>query len=317
METVEVIDPQAPDVSETPAVSSRPHYAYRPRPGGATRPEVSIVTVVDGAAGVFHETARCVLGQSFQHWEWLIVNDGSSDAGMLATLRPYRDLDPRIRVVDLPSHHGRDSARHAGCRAARTPYVFILDSGDLIEPTTLETGLWHVATHAEFAFANGFAVRLGPEPALWSRGDEKHETFLDRPFEGGFPRLRPRPLTPYETVRTDPVLDNPLEKAAGVRRVMLLFPRFIVGGADTFTIDLLTNPPGPPLERGGEESGPPLKRGQYTGPPSMFEAWPEDVIKEKSRIPARRTKSHPIHTDIRATLIPCSDMGDHKTYGFP
>jgi glycosyltransferase involved in cell wall biosynthesis len=49
----------------------------------------------------------------------------------------------------------------------------------------------------------------------------------------------PRPLTPYETVRTGAVLDNPLDKGAGVRRVLLLFPRLVVGGADTFTLDLV------------------------------------------------------------------------------
>jgi glycosyltransferase involved in cell wall biosynthesis len=211
--------------------------------------------VFDDAAGVFPETARCVLGQSFQHWEWLIVHAGSTGAGARATLGTYRDLDPRIRVIDLPRPRGRGAAQNAGCLAARAPYVFILDGGDLIEPTALEKGLWHLATHPEFAFTSGDTVRPGPEPSPWSSGDEEHEKFLEEgPGAGrflvrrdahaeaggfGFPRIRRRPPAPYETVRTDSVLDNPLEKAAGVRRVLLIFPRLIVGGADKFTIDLV------------------------------------------------------------------------------
>jgi glycosyltransferase involved in cell wall biosynthesis len=314
-----VIDPQAPDFSDTPTASSRPRYAYRPRRGRVERPGASIVTVFDDAAGVFHETARCVLDQSFQHWEWLIVDAGSTDAGARATLGTYRDLDPRIRVIDLPSQRGRGAARNAGGLAARAPYVFILDGGDLIEPTALEKSLWHLATHPEFAFANGFTVRLGPEPSLSCRSFEGHEGFLDerpvagpclvrrsthaevggfdetlggglegwdywlrhadrglwgstipeylawhrgraeRPddagqvqefrerarrryphlFERGVPRRPRRPPAPYEPVRADAVLDNPLERGAGVRRALLIFPRLIVGGADKFTIDLV------------------------------------------------------------------------------
>ena len=308
---VAVIDPQAPDFSDTPAASSRPRYAYRPRRRGVERPAVSIVTAFDDAAGVFHETAGCVLGQSFQHWEWLIVDAGSTGAGARATLGSDRDLDPRIRVVDLPGRRGRGAARNAGCRAAGAPYVFFLDGGDLIEPTALEKGLWHLATHPELAFTSSFTVRLGPPPSLesgdtgppvaepclvrgsahaeaggfdetlgsgledgdywlryadrgfggstipeylaWPRGrpepaddrgpagESRRSAWgrYPRPLAAGSPRTQRRALTPYETVRTDPVLDNPLEKEAGVRRVLLLVPQLIVGGADKFTIDLV------------------------------------------------------------------------------
>jgi glycosyltransferase involved in cell wall biosynthesis len=312
------MDPRAPDFSDTPAASSRPFYAYRPGHGNVERPQVSIVTVFSNTADVFHETARCVLGQSLQQWEWLVVNDASTRSDALAALAQYRSLDPRIRVIDLPVHRGPGAARNAGCLAARGPYVYFLDDDDLIEPTTLEKCLWHLATHPEFAFTNGWSVGFGARQSLRSRGYEEQEAFLDenlvegpflvrrsahlqvggfdetirhglgrwdywlrqadqglwgstipeyldwqrrraedadggdrmrefrptlqerypRLFTGGFPRISRHPLSTYEPVGADPVFGNPLEKPAGVRRVLLIFPRLVIGGADKFIVDL-------------------------------------------------------------------------------
>ena len=72
------------------------------------------------------------------------MNDASSEREGLAALQRYRDLDPRVRVIDLPVRRGRGGARNAGCLAASAPYLCLLDGTDLIEPTTLEKCLWHL-----------------------------------------------------------------------------------------------------------------------------------------------------------------------------
>lgn len=310
-----MIDPRAPDFSTTPGSAACPSCAYRPCVGG--RVGISIVTAVDGPGDTLHELARCVLGQSFQHWEWLVVGAAGIDSG----LRASRELDdPRIGFVALPAgKRGRAAARNAGCLAAQAAYLCILDGEDLIEPTFLEKSLWHLATHPEFAFANAWSVRPDARPPLSTRGFEERERFFDEqlvagPFvvrrgahvqAGGFPetsedgpedrtywwrhaehgawgstipeyltwhrrrgphadagaaerelrssgvtrrprapdarvpRIDPRPPGPYATVTVTSPVDNPLGKPPGVRRVLLIFPRFVVGGADKFTIDLV------------------------------------------------------------------------------
>ena len=59
---------------------------------------MTIVTPFYNAADCFEPTACSVLCQSFQQWEWLIVDDGSTDADSLAMLDRYDALDPRIRA---------------------------------------------------------------------------------------------------------------------------------------------------------------------------------------------------------------------------
>ncbi len=60
--------------------------------------------------------------------EIICVNDGSTDNSR-AILEGWASRDSRMRVIDKPNG-GLSSARNAGIRAARSPYVCFLDSDD-------------------------------------------------------------------------------------------------------------------------------------------------------------------------------------------
>jgi len=173
-----VIDPSNPDFSNTPASSRRPDFLYAPADVGAP-PAVTIVTPFFNTGPVFHETAQSVFRQSFQQWEWVIVNDGSTDAGALAILDSYRHRDARIRVVDHPMNRGLSAARNTGFREARTEYVVQLDSDDLIEPTAVEKWFWHLDSNPEVAFCKGYSVGFGAQTYLWEHGFHEGAKFLE------------------------------------------------------------------------------------------------------------------------------------------
>jgi glycosyltransferase involved in cell wall biosynthesis len=175
-----MIETRKPDYTNTPASAGRPVFAYAPGAGpGGVEPQVTIVTPYFDTGPVFHETAGCVLGQSLQAFEWLIVNDGSRDAEALAILNEYRDRDPRVRVIDHETNRGLSAARNTGFAAARTPYVFQLDSDDLIEPTAIEKCLWFLHSYPEYAFVKGYTVGFGGQQYLWTKGFHLGESFLN------------------------------------------------------------------------------------------------------------------------------------------
>ena len=113
-----MIDLAHPDYTNTPASDRRPGYDYRPVDPTAP-PVVTIVTPYYNTGAIFHETARSVLRQSFQQWEWIIVNDGSTDPEALAVLDSYRNTDARIRVIDHEVNQGPSAGRNTAYRAAR------------------------------------------------------------------------------------------------------------------------------------------------------------------------------------------------------
>ena len=172
-----MIDPAKPNYKDTPASGSRPEFTYLPA-NSSDEPVVTIITPYYNTGSVFHETACTVLRQSFQAWEWLIVNDGSTDPEALVVLNSYRASDPRIRIIDHPENRGLSAARNTGFRAARTPYVVQLDSDDLLEPTAIEKWYWFLQSYPEYSFVKGYTVGFGDQEYLWQKGFENGKAFL-------------------------------------------------------------------------------------------------------------------------------------------
>jgi glycosyltransferase involved in cell wall biosynthesis len=172
-----MIDPNQPDYTDTPGSTSRSVYGYAPADINAA-PFVTIVTPFYNVDTIFHETACSVFRQSMQQWEWVIINDGSTDAASLSILDFFRYTDPRIRVIDHPTNQGLSAARNTGFRAARAEFVVQLDSDDLIEPTAIEKWCWFLESHPEYSFAKGYTVQFGPGACLWQKGFHHGSEFL-------------------------------------------------------------------------------------------------------------------------------------------
>ncbi len=173
-----MIDPRFPDFSNTPVSRLRPAFSYQLADDTA-RPYVTIVSPFYNAGRVFEETAQSVLRQSFQQWEWLIINDGSTDVESLAILESCRYRDPRIRVIDHPTNKGLSAARNTGFLAARTQYVIQLDCDDLLEPTAAEKWIWFLECHPEYGFVKGYSVGFGAQEYLWQKGFHNGQAFLE------------------------------------------------------------------------------------------------------------------------------------------
>src|SRR5882762_1568077 len=166
-----------PDYSNTPVSAARPSFGYAPLEHKGA-PRVTIVTPFYNTGEVFHETASSVMRQSFQEWEWLIVNDGSKDPEALKVLSQYRNFDPRIRIIEHMENRGLPAARNTGFKEARSEYVVLLDSDDLLEPTAVEKWVWYLESHPECSFVSGYSVGFGATEYLWSSGFHDGPEFL-------------------------------------------------------------------------------------------------------------------------------------------
>ncbi len=174
-----MVNPKNPDYQNTPVSDLRPHFHYKPEDIDAD-PIVSIVTPFYNTGAVFDETARSVLQQSLQQWEWIIVNDGSTDPQSNQILDQYREMDPRVRVVDHTENKGLSAARNTGAREARTNYLLYLDSDDLLEATAAEKWLWFLESYPQYSFVGGYLVGFGAHQYLWRAGFQNQEANLDR-----------------------------------------------------------------------------------------------------------------------------------------
>lgn len=171
-----MIDIENPDFTNHPSSEARPLFPYQPV-AFPSQPVVSIITPYYNTDEVFFETARSLFNQSFQEWEWVIVNDGSTDPSSLARLATVEKSDPRVKVIHQ-TNRGPAAARNAAFRNARGRYIGMLDSDDLLEPTFVEKCVWFLESQSEFGFCNSWSVAFGKEEFLWSTGFERGKDHL-------------------------------------------------------------------------------------------------------------------------------------------
>ena len=103
-------------------------------------PLVSIITPAYNCKTTYKKTYDSVLSQTFSNWEWIIVDDCSSDDSY-SYLKELTKNDPRITVYQTPKNNGSAAARNIGLKHATGRYITFLDSDDLLDPNYLECQL--------------------------------------------------------------------------------------------------------------------------------------------------------------------------------
>lgn len=113
-------------------------------------PKVSVIIPMYNAAPYLVETLQSVFSQSFQDYEVIVVDDGSTDH----TLALARSFEPRIRVLSQ-ANCGPAAARNLGFAHARGEYLAWLDSDDLWMPDMLQTQVDYLDTHLTIGLVYG------------------------------------------------------------------------------------------------------------------------------------------------------------------
>ncbi len=92
-------------------------------------PFFSIITPVFNRKECIKNAINCIKKQDFSDWEYIIVDDGSSD-GTAEVIDKAAEDDSRIISLHLPHNQGVSSARNLGIQSARGKYLLFLDSDD-------------------------------------------------------------------------------------------------------------------------------------------------------------------------------------------
>ena len=127
-------------------------------------PMVSVIIPVYNAGALLGRMLDSVLAQTEQHFEVIVVDDGSSDDGVTAkVIAEYAGKDSRVRVLHQ-SNQGPFIARTRGVQVARGEYVYVCDQDDYLHPQLLEYCLYAAKRYdvefVAFRYANCAGDRI-------------------------------------------------------------------------------------------------------------------------------------------------------------
>ena len=152
---------------------------YRLEPGRTLRPSrkfekhdpvISIVTPAWNPSDKIFQLANCILNQTYPYFEWLIVDDESTDETSLKYFEELEKMDTRIQVLHK-KNAGPAKARDYGVEhsSKKTKYIVLIDDDDLMDPTFLETSYFSMNTHPEASWCYSDNINFGEENNTWNK----------------------------------------------------------------------------------------------------------------------------------------------------
>lgn len=147
--------------------------------GNVINPRISVVMSVYNGEKNLEQAIRSVLSQTFSNFEFIIVNDGSTDSSE-KIINSFDD--PRIKLVRNESNMGLTQSLVKGFDLANGAYIARMDADDISLPHRFETEVNFLDIHQDYALIgssyyliNDLGEKLGIVPVLLCNDQLKNE----------------------------------------------------------------------------------------------------------------------------------------------
>jgi glycosyltransferase involved in cell wall biosynthesis len=130
-----------------------------------SEPAVTVLMSVYNDLPRLPQAIDSILAQTFTDFEFLVVDDGSTD-GSAAYVRRRGESDPRIRLLAQDGNRGLGATLRIGVEAARGKFVARMDADDESVPHRLERQLRHFDANPETDLLGSFAMDVAPDGSI-------------------------------------------------------------------------------------------------------------------------------------------------------
>lgn len=134
-------------------------------------PAVSVVMPVYNASAYLAEAVKSVLAQTFDDFELIAVNDGSTDrSGPI--LDEFSRADRRVRVIHKPNG-GIVSALNEALAAAEAPLIARMDGDDVCTPQRFHRQVDYLKQNPDCVALGGRVIGIDPYGCILFRSEHK------------------------------------------------------------------------------------------------------------------------------------------------
>jgi glycosyltransferase involved in cell wall biosynthesis len=156
-----------------------------------SQPPITVLLAVYNGQQYLRAAIDSVLAQTFADFEFLIVDDGSTD-NTLAILQEYARADPRIRLVTRPNK-GLTNTLNEGIALATGEFLARMDADDLCLPKRFELQLQYMRQHPECVLIGSRVELMDPQglPIRQMCLEQTHDEIDAAHLNRGWPVVHP------------------------------------------------------------------------------------------------------------------------------
>jgi glycosyltransferase involved in cell wall biosynthesis len=123
-------------------------------------PLVSVVMPAYNVEDYIEEAVNSILGQSYSNFEFIIIDDGSTDRTP-EILKSF--TDPRIKLIFSEKNEGNYPARNKGCQLAKGRYIAVMDADDIAMPERFAVQVKYLEENADVLLCGSAFKLLGKD----------------------------------------------------------------------------------------------------------------------------------------------------------
>lgn len=130
-------------------------------------PPITVLMSVYNEEITYLKTAiQSILCQSFKSFEFIIIDDGSTDGACKACLKDFAVHDNRIRLVINDKNLGLTASLNRGLKLASGKYIARIDSDDIAYPERLEKQHSFLEEHPSYVLCGSWSYLINEDDEI-------------------------------------------------------------------------------------------------------------------------------------------------------
>ncbi|MDD5634070.1 MAG: glycosyltransferase [Candidatus Omnitrophica bacterium] len=118
---------------------------------------VSVITPVYNNEKYISQCIESILGQTYGDFEYIIVDDGSTDS-TLSLAQSYAAKDERIKIVENGKNYGQAYSMNAGVKSSIGDFIVVMDSDDVAMPQRIARQLTFLENNKDYGICGALQI---------------------------------------------------------------------------------------------------------------------------------------------------------------
>lgn len=138
--------------------------------------KITVFMPVYNSEKYLKQAIESILTQTYRNFEFLIINDGSTDSS-LSIIESYSD--ERIRLINNSINRGLPYTRAKGLKLAKGEFIALMDSDDIAYKDRLEKELYYLENNKEVVMVSSLTDLLIDNKIIKNRSFIKGKNIVD------------------------------------------------------------------------------------------------------------------------------------------